>query len=132
MIPTLTADELQAIIDRLKTLGYEVEESDTAAINFTGSSVKSHILNQINHETIPDGLQSIFVDMCCGEFLNAKSSTGVLPNLNVGEALQSVSMGDVSVSYNQNLTTAGKFNLLVDTLINGRKDDLICYRKIRW
>lgn len=132
MIPVLTDEEKQAIIDRLTTLGYSVGESDTMGLNFTGSAVKAHILNQINHSTLPDELQPLFVDMCCGEFLNAKSSTGVLPNMNVDEALQSVSMGDVSVSYNPSLTTAGKFNALVDTLINGRKDDLICYRKIRW
>lgn len=132
MIPTLTADEMQAIIERLATLGYEVVETDKLAINFTGSSVKSYILNQINHENIPDGLQKAFIDMVCGEFLNSKFNTNSLPDMNIDEALQSVTMGDVSVSYNQSMTPAAKFKMMVDTLINGRKDDLVCYRKIRW
>lgn len=132
MIPTLTADELQLVIERLASLGYEVVEADKLAINFTGSSVKSYILNQINHENIPDGLQKAFIDMVCGEFLNSKFSTNSLPDMNLDDALQSVNMGDVSVSYNQSMTPAVKFKVLVDTLITGRKDDLVCYRKIRW
>lgn len=132
MIPTITTEDLQAITERLKTIGYNASESDEMAIMFTGGTVKAHIINQINGDTIPDGLYHAFIDMVCGEFLNAKFNGNTLPDFDIDSAIQSISMGDVSVSYNANMSVSGKFKVLIDTLISGGEGDLVCYRKLKW
>ena len=132
MIQTITTEELQAITERLKTIGYNASESDEMAIMFTGGTVKSHILNQINGDTIPYGLYHAFIDMVCGEFLSSKFNGNTLPDFDIDSAIQSISMGDVSVSYNANMSVSGKFKVLIDTLISGGEGDLVCYRKLKW
>lgn len=128
----LSEEELTDIAERLMSLGYEIKQCDKMAISFAANGVRNRILTQINHEDIPDGLQLVYIDMACGEFLNSKFSTNDIPGMDLDGALQSVTMGDVSVSYNQSLTPAAKFKLLIDSLINGRKGDIACYRQIRW
>lgn len=131
MITSKYADD---IINRLKFLGYEVTDNDVYSINFICEKVENHIKNVCNICEIPDGLKNIYVDMVCGEFLQFKHNTGQLAdtNFDVDNALSSVTMGDVSMSFDKSASVAAKFASLIDMLINSGKGELLCYRKIRW
>lgn len=132
MITPLTADELQDITDRLAQLGYEVLEADTMSLNFCGLSVKQNILNDINVKELPIELYHLFIDMTCGEFLSMKQGSNQLEGFDVDGAINSISMGDVSVSYNSDMSIDEKFTKLLEVLTNSRKGDMACFRKIRW
>lgn len=125
---------LKMVIDRLKTFGYEATDADEVSLAFVISKVKQSIINQCNTLDIPDELQYIVVDMVCGEFLQTKYSSGQLDleNLDLGDALSSLSEGDISVSFDGSATDDALFGALVYGLINGGKDELLCYRSLRW
>lgn len=132
MITPLTADELQDITDRLNQLGYEAVEADTMSLNFCGLSVKQNILNDINAKELPIELYHLFIDMTCGEFLKMKQGSNQLEGFDVDGAINSISMGDVSVSYNSDMSIDEKFSKLLEVLTESRKGDMACFRKIRW
>lgn len=132
MITPLTADELQDITDRLNQLGYEVLEADTMSLNFCGLSVKQNILNDINAKELPIELYHLFIDMTCGEFLKMKQDSNQLEGFDVDGAINSISMGDVSVSYNSDMSIDEKFTKLLEVLTESRKGDMACFRRIRW
>ena len=132
MIKPLTADELQDITDRLNQLGYEVVEADTIPLNFCRLAVKQNILNDINAKELPIELYHLFIDMTCGEFLRLKQGSNQLDGFDIDGAINSISMGDVSVSYNSDMSIAEKFSKLLEILTEPRKGDMACFRKIRW
>lgn len=121
------------IINRLEQMGYTITETDNIILKFICEKVENHIKNFCNISTIPDGLKHVYVDMVCGEFLAEKSSLNQLgADFNVDEAIASVTMGDVSVSYDKNASPAAKLQALIDGLKNPKAGELICYRKIKW
>lgn len=120
------------IINRLEQMGYTVTETDNIILKFICEKVENHIKNFCNVNEIPDGLKQVYVDMVCGEFLHEKSSLNLLGDFNVDEAIASVTMGDVSVSYDKNASPATKLQALIDGLKNQKVGDLVCYRKLKW
>ncbi len=120
------------IINRLEQMGYTVTETDNIILKFICEKVENHIKNFCNVNEIPDGLKQAYVDMVCGEFLHEKSSLNQLGDFNVDEAIASVTMGDVSVSYDKNASPATKLQALIDGLKNQKVGDLVCYRKLKW
>lgn len=122
------------IKERLASIGYKATEGDDVAIEFAIGKVESYIKNECNIAEVPDGLYHVAVDMVCGEILKAKKATG---QLNIGDldltgAITSVKEGDTQVNFDANSSISNQVDLLIDSLINGAKGELICYRKIRW
>lgn len=122
---------------RLTCLGYK--DNPTAAghiwaLDFAINKVESHINNFCNTTSIPEGLLLYAVDRVCGEFLLVMQKSGLLKmsELDWSEILNSVSLGDASVSFDGDSTDEDKFNKLLDYLLNSGEGDLICYRKMRW
>jgi hypothetical protein len=124
----------ETVVDRLVSLGYTPTDEDTWMIAFSVKGTVNHVLNQIGHSTIPEGLVEIVVDMVCGEFLNTKFRSGQLDlsALDLDGMIQSVSQGDTSVSFNTEGSDEEKLKGLLSWLIHGKEGDLICYRKMRW
>lgn len=124
----------EVVVNRLVSLGYTPTDEDTWMIVYGIEKVTKHVSNQINHETIPEGLVEIVADMICGEFLNAKFLSGQLDlnSLDLDGMIQSVSQGDTSVSFNVEGSDENKLKGLLSWLIHGKEGDLICYRKMRW
>ena len=121
------------ILERLEGFGYIVNMGDTLILKLLCEKVENHIKNLCNISTIPEGLKTVYVDMVCGDFLNEKYKLNQLGDcFDVDEAITSVSMGDVSVSYDKNSSNSSKIQALIDELKNSRIGDLVCYRKIRW
>ena len=124
----------ETVVDRLVSLGYTPTDEDALTIAFSMQKTVNHVLNQINHATIPEGLVEIVVDMICGEFLNAKFLSGQLDltSLDLDGMIQSVSQGDTSVSFSAEGSDESKLKGLLSWLIHGKEGDLICYRKMQW
>lgn len=124
----------EVAVDRLVSLGYTPTDEDTWMIAFSVQKTVNHILNQVGHSTIPEGLIEIAVDMICGEFLNSKFLSGQLDltNLDLDGMIQSVSQGDTSVSFSAEGSDEAKLKGLLSWLMYGKEGDLICYRKMQW
>lgn len=119
---------------RLKSIGYELTDEDNWLLSFCTQKVENTILNDINCRKVPRELYTCATDMISGEFLKAKYDAGKLDiaGLDLSGAVTSVSEGDTSVSFDSSLSDAGKLNTLIDYLINSKKGDMTCYRRIRW
>ncbi len=125
---------VEAMVNRLVSFGYIPTEEDAWMIAFTAKGTVNHVLNEINHQTVPEGLFEVVVDMICGRVLNAKFCSGQLEleGLDLNGMIQSVTEGDTTVSFNAEGSDESKLKGLLSWLIQGKGCDLLCYRKMRW
>ena len=125
---------VQAVAERLVSFGCEPTDADCGTLAFSVKSAVNHVLNEINHTKVPDGLFEVVVDMACGEFMNTKFLTGQLEvnSLDLNGIVQSVNEGDTSVTFDTNGSDEAKLKGLLAWLIQGKGCDLLCYRKMRW
>ena len=119
------------VVERLVSLGYNPTDEDVWMIAFTMQKANHHILNTINHSTIPEGLIEVFVDMVCGEVLLTMYQTGKLEldSLDLDGLILSVSEGDTSVSFDKEGSDEAKLNNLLTWLMQGKGSDFLCYQK---
>ena len=121
---------------RLQFFGYTNDKyaRDQWVLDFAINKVETYINNSCNTTSIPEGLVYHAVDRVCGEFLLVMQKSGMLQmsELDLSGILNSISMGDTSVSFDADSTDEDKFNRLLDYLLNSGEGDLICYRKMRW
>lgn len=129
-LTTFTED----VVNRLVSFGYNPTEEDAWMIAYTTKGTVNHVLNEINHSKVPEGLFEVVVDMVCGEVLNAKFCSGQLDmtNLDLNGMIQSVTEGDTTVSFSAEGSDESKLKGLLSWLIQGKGCDLLCYRRMRW
>ena len=122
------------VIQRLVSFGYIPTEEDAWMIAFSTKGTVNHVLNEINHQTVPDGLREVVVDMICGEVLNTKYLSGQLDieSLDLTGMIQSVKEGDTQVNFSVEGSDEAKLKELLSWLTQGKGCDLLCYRKMRW
>ncbi|WP_160202454.1 MULTISPECIES: hypothetical protein [Clostridia] len=130
----IRVDLLEKVKERLKTFGYEVTEEDSLALAFGIEKVAQSIRNECNQPKVPQELEYVHIDWVCSDFLETKYSFGLLnlESLDLGEALASVSEGDVSISFDNALSDDAKFQILLKRLSETGKDELLCFRRLRW
>lgn len=131
---SLTEPFFRAVLQRLISLGYKLEENDDWILCFAMQGVESHIKSSCNVTSIPDELSNVAVDRVCGEFLFTKKQTGQLTieGLDLNGAIASISEGDTSISFVSGATDDDRFNQLVNYLMTKGEGDFVCYRKIKW
>ena len=128
--------ESKDVAEKLKSLGYNVDDSDLVLIQFAINGTEQYIKNFCNITVIPPELYFVAVDMAAGTLLRTKSSVGenVCDNIdfNAGR-ISNISEGDTSVgyTYDNNTSAASRYVTLLDKLCN-RDAELIAFRKLRW
>ena len=122
------------VVERLVSFGYTPVDSDSWVIAYSIKGTVNHVLNEINHQTVPEGLFEVVVDMICGEVLNAKFLSGQLDmvSLDLDGMIQSVKEGDTQVNFSAEGSDEAKLKNLLSWLMQGKGCDLLCYRKMRW
>ena len=122
------------VVERLVSFGYAPADDDSWMIAYSIKGTVNHVLNEINHQTVPEGLFEVVVDMICGELLNAKFQSGQLDmnSLDLDGMIQSVKEGDTQVNFSAEGSDEAKLKNLLSWLIQGKGCDLLCYRKMRW
>ena len=120
------------VVERLKSLSYDVTEQDKYAISFTIQKVENKIKSYCNIEEIPEELLQKEIDMICGEYLlDIENTVGLEGKIDM-ESISSISIGNIDVSFqNGNTTKDDKIQKFLETLTEGYKD-LVCYRQIKW
>lgn len=122
------------VLERLVSFGYMPSDADDWLITYSTKGTVNHVLNEINHTTIPEQLCELVVDMICGEILNAKFLSGQLDmgSLDLDGMIQSIKEGDTQVNFSAEGSDEAKLKGLLSWLIQGKGSDLLCYRKMRW
>ena len=130
--------KIETIKKRLIELGYiDISENDEWVLSdFLMPKVKNHILNNTNQTSIPKGLQKLACDRVCGEFLLAKKNSGqfAIDGSKVAKEFESITEGKFTLKYSTNNSQSNdsKLDALIDYLIHGNEEELLCYRKIKW
>lgn len=119
---------LQEAQARLESMGVTADE---IALSFAASKVVEQIKNYCNVVQIPEGLHFAAIDMICGEYLQQMQRLGKLEGFDTEAAVKSISEGDVSITFMDNVSAEDKLTAYIGSLLNHEKD-LIAYRRLRW
>ena len=122
------------VIKTLKSVGYEVVDTDLFLLEQSIEKVKSYIKNKTNQNKVPEGLKYIWVDRSTGEFLYFKKSLNQLElkGLDFGRIAQEISEGDTKVVYGNTKTTGDKFEVYTMYLQTYGEDEIKRYRRLVW
>lgn len=128
---------LEKVIERLTSFGYEAQGEDGAMLSFCISKVEAAIKNDCNVPKIPKGLIYIAVDMVVGEFLTAKKTfdPNSIAGLDLSAAVKQIQAGDTNTVFatgEASLTDEQRLDSLINYLLNYGRDQLSCYRRLRW
>lgn len=129
--------DVNTVTQRLLSFGYTVKESDGFALTFSVEKVRSSIRNDVNCTEVPQGLESIAVDMTTGEFLLAKKTFAPndLVNFDLDYAVKQIQTGDTNTVFatgQGSLTPEQRLNAFINYLLSYGKAEFANFRKIRW
>ena len=123
---------LDDVKSRLAIFGYEVQPEDGWALSYCIDRAAQDICNACNLDTVPDGLHYAQVDRACGEFLQAKYSTGKLSDETTQAAVQSIKEGDTTVQLSIGSSLTQRMAAAIATLQNSGESEFEKYRKLVW
>lgn len=124
------------VVERLISLGYNLEEGDTLSLQLAINGAEQYIKNFCNITEIPKELSSAAVDIAAGILLKTKQGLGI----NVCESIdfendniKQITEGDVSITYNSDNSgsATAKYSALLERLCN-RDKELLAFRRLRW
>ena len=130
---------LEKVRGRLASLGITLSNEPTSTdgflLSFTVKKVTDHINNQTNLDAIPQGLESVSIDMAVGEFLFAKKSMGLLnvSSLDFDLVAKTVQDGDTTTTFavEANSTPEARFNNFI-AYLQHNEVDFVKYRVLTW
>lgn len=122
------------VIKTLKSVGYEVVDTDLFLLEQSIEKVKSYIKNKTNQNKVPEGLKYIWVDRSTGEFLYFKKSLNQLElnGLDFDRVAKEISEGDTKVVFEDTKSEGDKFEVFTTYLMTRGEDELLRYRRIVW
>lgn len=131
-------DILQDVRNRLSGFGFDAS-GDDVSLTFAIARAREQILNDINHDEVPEGLRYTFIDMACGFYLHDLKAMGQIDasviDLSSSPAKQ-IKEGDVQVTFaaasDGSLTPEARFDNLVKSLITPEPWLLSRYRRITY
>ena len=129
--------DVETVMERLRSFGYEVRESDSFSLAFCMEKVRSAIRNEINWKDVPEGLEHIAVDMACGEFLNAKKTFAPddLSGIDFDVAVKQIRTGDTDTVFavgEGSTTPEQRLTEFINYLLTCGRSEFNSFRRIRW
>lgn len=129
---------VEDIKKRLESFGYSAVTENEAALTLALKTASDICKNDCNVSEVPEGLETIVIDMAVGEFLLVLKTFNPSSLSNIGlsfeSAVKELSEGDAKISFatEGNLSDEQKLDYLIGSLINGRRSEFACYRRLRW
>lgn len=128
---------VEAVKERLNSLGYEVKGSEDFSLAFLVDKVKNTIKNETNQPEVPDGLVQIAVDMAVGEFLQIKKTFAPadLTGFDLDYAVRQLSEGDTGFTFavgDGSQTPEQRLDALINYFLSSKTGQFSCYRRLVW
>lgn len=115
------------LLDKLKLLlGISGEEQDVV-LTFVLDAVTDLVLSYCNLDEIPPRLESVVVRMAADQVRSEGYGQAAAP-----QTAQSVTRGDVTVSYGSNASAAAEITGAGKSLLDDYRSQLNAFRKVRW
>lgn len=132
-------DIYSAVLDRLATLGVDGLSDDDKAVRFAVDRTRERILNDINHEEVPEELRYTFIDMAAGTYLHDMKAMGLLQiqelDYTTAPAKQ-IKEGDVQITFaaaaDGSLTPEARLDRMIHTLSHPDPALFASFRKLVW
>ncbi len=138
--------DVQAVIDRLRQIGVELDSSDVPKVQYLCGLVLTALNNAINENyvatALPEGLVYIAIERTAGEYLAMLNALGTdeakakLEPLAESTGITQIREGDTTVSFNAKATAAAKVADTIEAMRHyGDKahgGDIFKYRRLRW
>lgn len=124
----------ELVKERLRSFGYTVTEEDEKPISFCIAEVTEYIKNDCSLSSVPERLMPLAVDMVCGEFLYTMKifDPDTVAKVSFEPALKEIQAGDTRVAFSEDATPEQRFDSFTSYLCTKGKDQLSCFRKLRW
>lgn len=128
---------LEDVKTRLHSLGYTLKDGDEALLSFSIQKAENTVKNECNITAVPSELLCTAVDIAVGEFLQAKKTFAPqdITSLDLDFAVKQIQTGNTSTTFavgEGNLTSEQRLDNLISFLINSKRGELLCFRRIRW
>lgn len=130
---------LLAAKERLAAFGYDLMDGDEALLSLAASRYEQFVKDDCGFSdtnNIPDALLAVAADMAVGEFIKAKMafSPNDIAAVASSPAVKQITIGDTATAFSvdEKASPTACLCALADYLINHGKEEMACYRKIRW
>lgn len=110
--------------------GKPVDAADADLLRLIAADVKTHLMSATNRQSIPLGLQFVWVNQTAGQYIRHKLDAGAWDAKDLALP-KSVREGDTTVEFGDSGASArARVDALIDFLTKDR--DIACYRKLKW
>lgn len=118
------------VVMMLTALG--VQTISDALLSITLQAAEQEILNKINQEQVPEGLESVLVYRTVGQYLQLAQATNQLTDFDFSGAVQSIKEGDTTVQFLDGTSDVETFTNACSALAQYGADQLYRYRRLVW
>lgn len=120
---------------RLEAAGYgDWDATRMFTLAFSIRKAETEVLDYCHIDTVPQRLYAMLCDRACGQYLHALRQTGKLEldGLDLSGVFTSLSEGDVKIDFDKGTSDGTRLDVLLERMMHSGKDQLQCYRKIRF
>lgn len=120
---------------RLEAAGYSAwDKAGPFNLAFSIRKAETEVLDYCHIDTVPEKLYMMLCDRACGQYLYALKQSGKLElgGVDLSGILTSLSEGDVKVDFDKGASDEARLDALLEKMMNAGKDQLQCYRRVRF
>ena len=118
----------------LKSLDYEIVDTDLFLLDNAIQTVKYYICNKTNQKKVPEGLRYVWINRSAAEFLDFKLKLNQLNilGLNFNRIAKEISEGKTKVVFDDTKSTGDKFEVYLTNLLTYGEEEILRFRRLVW
>ncbi|BBM48353.1 hypothetical protein JMUB3933_1869 [Leptotrichia wadei] len=118
----------------LKSLDYEIVNTDLFLLDNAIQTVKYYICNKTNQKKVPEGLKYVWINRSAAEFLDFKLKLNQLNilGLNFNRIAKEISEGKTKVVFDDTKSTGDKFEVYLANLLTYGEEEILRFRRLVW
>lgn len=118
----------------LKSLDYEIVDTDLFLLDNAIQTVKYYICNKTNQKKVPEGLKYVWINRSVAEFLDFKLKLNQLNilGLNFNRIAKEISEGKTKVVFDDTKSTGDKFEVYLTNFLTYGEEEILRFRRLVW
>lgn len=118
----------------LKSLDYEIVDTDLFLLDNAIQTVKYYICNKTNQKRVPEGLKYVWINRSVAGFLDFKLKLNQLNilGLNFNRIAKEISEGKTKVVFDDTKSTGDKFEVYLTNLLTYGEEEILRFRRLVW